>query len=327
MVYSDDNGAYVFDEVPVGDYTVEVAPPLIFRAVTAIEVAVALLEAPVEVNFELELSAGTASVSHYWWLMEIEKILGTRPGVPALTADAVGGFLQDIHNHFYARSDGHAIEVAEVTLIGDPARALSFGDLVTFVFFESPYDGSYQAKARRSLMTCLLNIAAGYTSQNAIVSADGATLSQAISYFSNRYLTGSSAGIFEAQLYLKNIWQNVTIPAGVIPLSTPNVMFKPESGHGSLPDAFVLAQNYPNPFNPITTIEYGVPANSHVQIEIFNVLGQTVRGLVNEQKAAGRFEVIWDCTDDGGRAVVSGVYFYRITAGSYTESKKMLLLK
>lgn len=101
-----------------------------------------------------------------------------------------------------------------------------------------------------------------------------------------------------------------------------------DGGHGEvLPYQFELTQNYPNPFNPATTIAYSVPSWSHVTIEVFNVIGQKVKTLVNESKSAGEYQVSWDGRSSSGRQVSTGVYLYRFQAGDYTESRKMLLLK
>jgi hypothetical protein len=89
-----------------------------------------------------------------------------------------------------------------------------------------------------------------------------------------------------------------------------------------LPNSFQLAQNYPNPFNPTTTISYQLPTQSHVALKIFDVLGREVATLVNGLEEAGYKSVAWDA-----RSVPSGVYFYRIVAGRYTETKKLLLLR
>ncbi len=88
------------------------------------------------------------------------------------------------------------------------------------------------------------------------------------------------------------------------------------------PTVFALEQNYPNPFNPTTTIGYSVPAAAHVAIAVYSALGQKVAQLVNETKTPGSYSVGFSGTRLG-----SGIYFVRMTAGSYTETKKMLLLK
>ncbi|OGG50092.1 MAG: hypothetical protein A3F84_02590 [Candidatus Handelsmanbacteria bacterium RIFCSPLOWO2_12_FULL_64_10] len=86
-------------------------------------------------------------------------------------------------------------------------------------------------------------------------------------------------------------------------------------------------KNYPNPFNPSTTISYTLPEASTVRLTIYNILGQQVRTLINNRQAAGIHAVQWDGHDDAGRSVASGLYFYRLTAGEFTQTQKMLLLK
>jgi hypothetical protein len=94
-----------------------------------------------------------------------------------------------------------------------------------------------------------------------------------------------------------------------------------------LPYRFELVQNYPNPFNPVTTIEYSVQSRTSVTIEIFNVLGQKVRKLVNETRSAGSYRIEWSGTDESGRSVSTGVFLYRLQAGDVVQTKKMLLIK
>ena len=95
----------------------------------------------------------------------------------------------------------------------------------------------------------------------------------------------------------------------------------------NLPYEFSVSQNYPNPFNPVTTIEYSVPSRTEVTIEIFNVLGQKVRILVNETKSAGTYRVEWNGLDEIGGPVSTGVYLYRFQAGDVVQTRKMLLIK
>ncbi|MGD8921673.1 MAG: NosD domain-containing protein [Candidatus Zixiibacteriota bacterium] len=96
---------------------------------------------------------------------------------------------------------------------------------------------------------------------------------------------------------------------------------------GGLPQDFQLAQNYPNPFNPVTAIEFTLPVRSHVQLTIYNVLGRSVRTVIDRELPAGGHRVVWDGKDDDGRSVATGVYLYRLTDGSYSATRKMLLIK
>jgi hypothetical protein len=94
-----------------------------------------------------------------------------------------------------------------------------------------------------------------------------------------------------------------------------------------IPSAYGLGQNYPNPYNLNTQIGYQLPQAGKVTLTIYNVRGQLVRTLVNEQKPAGYHSVIWDGKSDNGMQVSSGIYFYKIQAGRFTKTKKMVLLK
>ena len=95
----------------------------------------------------------------------------------------------------------------------------------------------------------------------------------------------------------------------------------------SRPTGFSVSQNYPNPFNPATEFRFDLPRASRVKIEVFNILGQSVKTLVNEEMAAGSYVVDWDGNDEKGVHVSSGVYFYRMRAGDFSDIKKMVLLR
>ncbi|MDZ7766081.1 MAG: T9SS type A sorting domain-containing protein [Melioribacteraceae bacterium] len=89
-----------------------------------------------------------------------------------------------------------------------------------------------------------------------------------------------------------------------------------------LPLEYNLKQNYPNPFNPTTKIEYSIPEQSQVKIEVFNLLGQKIATLLDAKQNAGKHSVTWDASN-----IPSGVYFYQITVGSFINTKKMILLR
>jgi hypothetical protein len=94
------------------------------------------------------------------------------------------------------------------------------------------------------------------------------------------------------------------------------------SEHNDLPTEFTLDQNYPNPFNPTTTIRFGLPESMDVRLEVYTVLGQRVMTLVNENRTAG-----WHTVSFNGAGLSSGVYVYRIQAGNYVSTKKLMLVK
>ena len=97
-------------------------------------------------------------------------------------------------------------------------------------------------------------------------------------------------------------------------------------GGPALPQGFALGQNYPNPFNPSTIIPYQLPTVAQVRLDVFNVLGQQVATLVNEERPAGFHSAVWDATNAAGQAVAAGVYMYRLTAGGEQHTRRMVLI-
>ena len=89
-----------------------------------------------------------------------------------------------------------------------------------------------------------------------------------------------------------------------------------------IPNEYALEQNYPNPFNPSTTIKFHIPELSFVTLKVYDVLGNEIATLVNEEESIGSFDI-----EFGAAALPSGIYFYRLRAGSFVETKKMVLMK
>ena len=129
----------------------------------------------------------------------------------------------------------------------------------------------------------------------------------------NVYITGSSGGSGTSDDF-------ATIKYSQTPTGIDQTDY-------NLPQNYSLLQNYPNPFNPSTKIKYGIPAigtslAAFVQLTVYDILGNEVATLVNEEKPAGNYEVNWNASNHS-----SGIYFYKMQAGSFVETKKMLLLK
>ena len=113
-----------------------------------------------------------------------------------------------------------------------------------------------------------------------------------------------------------------------------------ESGHALLgpdgvtgaktsktPEAAYLRQNYPNPFNPTTRIAFGLAAQGRVSLRVYDAAGRLVRVLFEGSRPAGNYTELWDGRDSRGGAVASGIYFYRLQAGEFTETRKMVLTR
>jgi len=141
-------------------------------------------------------------------------------------------------------------------------------------------------------------------------------------YFTLSYTAGSTVNTINETLIITTndpANPNLDIPVLVTPSANedPNLV----------PFTTALDKNYPNPFNPETTIRFSTKEAGQVRLSIYNLKGQLIRNLVDENKAAGQHRVIWNGKDDRGSNVASGIYFYRMDATNYSATKKMMLMK
>jgi len=118
-------------------------------------------------------------------------------------------------------------------------------------------------------------------------------------------------------------------PDSVYSFVVMGVGIKDEDPTARLPRAFSLSQNYPNPFNPTTVIQYSIPEGQEgiVSLSIYDLHGRIVNKLVDEEQAPGIHQVNWNGKDNNGIGVASGVYIYRLQAGDYTSTRKMVLVR
>ena len=131
----------------------------------------------------------------------------------------------------------------------------------------------------------------------------------------------------------KPIWSTPDSVLVTMPDNTPNINFnfptavEDEDEITQRPSEFELHQNYPNPFNPGTQIEYTLKKTGHVTLHIYNVLGEKVKTLLDQDQPAGFYQINWDGKNDNGKPVSSGIYLYKLEVNGFSEARKMLLLK
>jgi hypothetical protein len=142
--------------------------------------------------------------------------------------------------------------------------------------------------------------------------------------------------LIECDLMWYNNKPYLSLPDSVpvtMPGNTPNINFnfpsavEDEEEITLRPSEFELYQNYPNPFNPETKIEYALKKTGHVTLYIYNVLGEKVKTLLDQDQPAGFYQINWDGKNDNGKPISSGIYLYKLEVNGFSEARKMLLLK
>jgi hypothetical protein len=142
----------------------------------------------------------------------------------------------------------------------------------------------------------------------------------------SKFAGSNPSGAWILQVYNNSVSDSGSLDAWAIKLDVENMTAV--ENEESLPKEFSLDYNYPNPFNPATTIRYKLPERSAVSLKIFNILGSEVLTLVNEVQSAGTHSVIFDAKNNKhSYSLASGVYIYRLQAGNFVQSRKMILLK
>ncbi|MEW5702446.1 MAG: FlgD immunoglobulin-like domain containing protein [Candidatus Zixiibacteriota bacterium] len=120
------------------------------------------------------------------------------------------------------------------------------------------------------------------------------------------------------------VWQSDTVV--VVMVDAASAVRSLQTGEG-VPSSYEFGPSYPNPFNASTVIRFGLPADRHVRLDVFDILGRRVRTLIDEDRPAGSYAVEWDGTDDRGSGLSTGVYLYRIQTSDFVRARSMVLLK
>jgi hypothetical protein len=313
-VMTDAAGDYMFGELPGGEYLVVLNVPMGFEPVGESSIMVTLEGVDTEVNFELTECTTGKMLSVWWFKNYFQAYFGGNPLPHEIDLNACG---QTIFDHYYDRGDLHELKIEGVTYVDDPPRPLNFDDIADIILLAP--DNSTAGRVRRNLMCLMINVANGCISQNSVVSADGATLSQTIRFVAESYQAATYN--WRHWYFLSRVMMGQLMPAGFVPLATPNIMYKLDNLL-RLPNEFSLVQNYPNPFNPRTTLGFSLPHGSNVTLIIYNITGRKVATIADGFFPAGAHQVTWTAEEYS-----SGIYFYRLKAGDYIETRKMILIK
>jgi len=301
------DGTFYFDSLLIGTYSVMIVTPLGYsvspgETQTGIEVTGYPCT---EVNFVLTptITSNDCRTIGYW-KHQFDVYLSGR-GSAQEDSTELEDYLDLVHLHF---------DVLGI-----------YTDLENFDFVDAKNVLTVSGgrlmldRAKQQLFALLLNFASGKIGNETVVSADGRVAAEAVTYAAILISDGDPENDELAKTICDLINNRQMVETGIIPESP--IRYR-ATEHVGIPKEYTLNQNYPNPFNPITQIRYAIPTACQVRLEIYNLLGQKVTVLVDEYQQAGQKTVNWEAKD-----LSSGIYFYKLNAGNFTATKKMVLTK
>jgi DNA-binding beta-propeller fold protein YncE len=311
------DGSYQVADLWWGDYRVVVVPPFGH----SFAVPETLVFVPQGQWADAPFAATCLTIpprpkSMGYWKHQVGSNLSGK-GQPQVGSTTVCGYLDQIVAHFNSNT------LNPVVIYQEP----SWGDCRTKLEVAAGLlnlQGSVEMidRARQQLLSLLLNVAAEYLSLTEVISRDGATVSQAITWCDN--VIDDPAGDYEmAKTIADDINNGRMVAAGKIPLTTPQIAYRMRD-IGGTPGAVVVR---PNPGHGVVAIHYALPSRGGpVVLEIYSVAGRKVHTLVNGAQPGGEHTARWFGTDDRGLPVEPGVYFYRARIAGHVTSGRFVML-
>lgn len=340
-VTTDQTGYYCINNVPNGEYTISIVSPLGYQADQETK-ELTIQNKLVREDFNLtKLDIIPQARSRAYWAYQLSRALRERKA--DYTKEDFAGFCNLLKIHFNENPINPVPNyVVPQPASGDDSLAV-LNDLLTFRSIDR-HEPFVKRLARAQLLALMLNVVSGKISQAEIVSRDGRTLSQAITfcdllindidceigevpsdYLSEYEHRGPCRPYIKASFIAGLINVGVTLPAGAIPEGIIDIRYsKNESG---IPRSYELYQNIPNPFNPVTVIRFSLPEPTPTRLEIYNIRGERVLVLINQFMDSGEHYINWDGQNSEGRSVSSGIYFYRLVAGDFVQTRKMVMIR
>ncbi|MBI3194081.1 MAG: T9SS type A sorting domain-containing protein [Ignavibacteriae bacterium] len=319
---TDESGDFSFTDLNSGEYRVVLQTPLGYEPTSSEVLLTLCCGNNGTANFELTCSATSGTPrSVGFWKHQFTVATGGK-GSAQIPSETLCGYLDIIQHHFTEQSL-NPVEVYQSPLSNSCAEKLTVGKVLLNTKGSVPKI----VKAKQQLFALLLNIAAGFLHQQDVISDDGATVAQAITYCDQ--LIDDAQGNYEiAKKIAEKLNDGETIEAGKIPLSIPNLRYKTGGQWTETPTSTLLHVNYPNPFNPTTNFGFRIADFGLVTLKVYNLLGQEVATVLNQEgMGAGEYEFPFVASH-----LPSGCYFYRLSVQnadgkSFSDMKLMTLLK
>lgn len=322
---TDSQGNYSFQDVPPGEYQVMLVEPLgytVNQNFVVIDLTVCGASGAVDFVLTPIVMANDARGMGYW-KHQFDVYVRNKGHAQESAAD-LENYIALVHQRYTPHFKIFAPETPPGSGIYDPL--VSFEDWQAVLSVKG--NAGMKAKATSHLAALALNLMSLKIAQYQVVTADGKTAGEVLTYVSELLEDGISSNDELAKNLAEKVNEQMSIAAGLVNPSQ-TILYKEGPGEAiaGAPGEFALYQNYPNPFNPATTIRFALPEAGRVSLKIYNTRGQVVRTLASGQYESGVHEIQWDARNDFGETVSSGVYFCHMQAGNFVENRKMVLLR
>jgi hypothetical protein len=314
------SGIYTFSPVGPGSYVVNVVTPIGYTIDEELPNDSDCCNSSL-LNFQLDCQDTEYDPRTIGFWKHQANVHITGKGKAQVTKTQLISYLDLIYEHFAQ----HAIHPVLVYTLPPATLATTKLNTAQDILTVSN-TASMDLRARQQLMALLLNVASGKLSQGLVISVDGRTVSQAITYAWDLIADSDPTNDELAKTIADELNNGRTLDAGVIPGSTPIILYSRPGDATPIAAAYRLGQNYPNPVSLATRIPFAIPAGgegSAVRVQVFDMSGRLVKTVVDATMSAGEHEAVWDGLDESGNSVPAGVYFYRLSAGSFSETRKL----
>ncbi|UCF79685.1 MAG: T9SS type A sorting domain-containing protein, partial [Candidatus Eiseniibacteriota bacterium] len=314
---TDMNGEYQFSGLAIGNYKVTIVPPMGYSADQDTKLASVFSGDCTQVDFQLTCSPfpSTQRSIGYWKHQVNTHITGN--GYPHESLANMSYYMEEIRTHFNENLL-HPVKLVEIEPGSQRDSLIALRQLLTV-----NREATLNDRARQQLLALLLNVVSLKISQGAIISEDGATVSQAITHCWDLITDGKPQNDEDAKGIGDYINNGEMVPAGMIPLDTPFIWYERDR-HGSI---VYLGKGYPNPFVTSARIAFALKGEGFVPVnlKVFDVTGRVVRTLVSGDLTPGQHSVSWNGMSDRGERVSSGVYFYELRTPVDVATGKLVM--
>jgi hypothetical protein len=310
-VLTDGDGQYDFDQVPSSlEYQILIVEPLGYSVDQNPKVISLTSGGNVLVNFYLTQAVVTNNARGLGYWKHQFDVYVTNRGNAQETQQSLTTYIAGIHEHYTPHFD----LFAGITTFEQWQDVITTGNSAPI--FE---------KAICHLAALVLNLSSLKIGQYTLVTFDNRTAGDVLTYVSILLIDNDPTNDQLAKSLAEQVNNHVQITSGIVPIGS--VLYKESSVQNEdwtfdMPKTYALYQNYPNPFNPTTVIKFDLPVYTYISLKVYDMLGLVVDILVDETKPAGQYEVMWN-----PQGLASGVYLYRLEAGTFTQTKKVILLR